>query len=1006
MESSDFEVRIPGPPGDKKDYNDISMLDTSSSDAGFSSDEEPPSNDQISQEAKSSLNIVNEELELLEGKSKEGFHILEKLETILNKYPSSTGANEALRKQILETMDQGKNHPTITIGVVGATGAGKSSLLNALLGEKRLVPTSGMRACTAAITEISYCHGPWNYEAEIQFVSRSTWKEEMRLLFEDMQDGLDEIPSTYDSEFGIACAKFKAVYQLDPRNTRTLSIEQIIEAPNVAFVLGRTKYVSRNDATDFYNELRKYVDSEPRSLVSDQDIMDTNNMVPQSKPMQWWPLVELVRLRVKAPILSTGVILVDLPGLLDINTARGTLAQKYIKNCSGLWIVAPITRAVDDHSARTLLGDGFKRQLQLDGAVGQLAFICSKTDDINLSEAADDPELKYAKEALETFFEEKKQQAKAIGLKIKSLKQKDKRISLKLEKLIDLVMQSDVEVTPEINPIESPSKDGAKNISPSPSPSPRKRELMVSKKSLTENKDKVKAQLQSLETEVLSVRKEIKLKQREFERFCIEKRNRFSDARIKEDFVAGLVQPKSTSHDEGSEDLDTGESPITKEKLDVFCVSSKAFQILEGRLKEHKVMKGFITPEDTGIPQLQRYCLNLGVAARIAKHRDFLNNLGQLVNSLQLQASGQDKLPLRSKQDDLELLQAEFNKLKEVLNTTILNLSKALLGIRQHLYANLGMSQFQTASRCWKLICVDNAATAAKNAAESAPSRWNRVKKSGGISYTTYKAICRRSGEFRDGKGNHYTHVYRANPLMAIIGLAWERAFTRQIPQVLNKTSDSLRRDIGEFHRDVMKNVRTLNESDSRSKILNDQSLRYKERIKQIIHFVTDKMDSKQKELNRIFIPSITTALRPAYGEASTIKGAGAFPKIKAIIANRVSQSKNDMFLGTVDIIKMELEELVNSLVDLIDLDVERIFHDMGEDYLTGVKISSEMETPLKEELLSFLNSTSLFGDIAREEELPGDNADLTDAVLASKPVVVTTMNGTEVQHELEHMDN
>ncbi|EZF28206.1 hypothetical protein H101_08112 [Trichophyton interdigitale H6] len=112
------------------------------------------------------------------------------------------------------------------------------------------------------------------------------------------------------------------------------------------------------------------------------------------------------------------------------------------------------------------------------------------------------------------------------------------------------------------------------------------------------------------------------------------------------------------------------------------------------------------------------------------------------------------------------------------------------------------------------------------------------------------------------------------------------------------------------------------------------------------------------------------------------------------------------MFLGTVDIIKMELEELVNSLVDLIDLDVERIFHDMGDDYLTGVKISSEMETPLKEELLSFLNSTSLFGDIAREEELPGDNADLTDAVLASKPVVVTTMNGTEVQHELEHMDN
>ncbi|EZF59156.1 hypothetical protein H104_07889 [Trichophyton rubrum CBS 289.86] len=1005
METSDFEVRIPVHPGDKEDYNDISMLDTSSSDAGFSSEEETPSNDQILQEEKPSLTIVNEELEELEGKSREGIHILEKLETILKKYPSSTGANEALRKQILETMDQGKNHPTITIGVVGATGAGKSSLINALLGEKRLVPTSGMRACTAAITEISYCHGPWNYEAEIQFVSRSAWKEEMRLLFEDMQDGLDELPSTYDSEFGIACAKFKAVYRLDPEDTRTMSIEKIMEVPNVAAVLGSTKYVSRNNATDFYNELKKYVDSEPHSLVSDQDIMDTNNTIPQNKPVQLWPLVELVRLHVKAPVLSTGVVLVDLPGLLDVNTARGTLAQKYIKNCSGLWVVAPITRAVDGHSAKTLLGDGFKRQLQLDGVMGQLAFICSKTDDINLSEAADNLGLKYAREALDNVCEEKKQRAKAIGLKIQSLKQKDKRIRLKLEKLIDFAIQDDTEVAPEINSIQSPSNHGAKNISLSPSPSPRKRELMVSKKNLTENQATIKAELQSLETEVLSVRKEIKLKQREFERCCIEKRNEYSDAHIREDFVAGLLHPRSTSEDEGSEDR---EIPMTKEKLDVFCVSSKAFQILEGRLKEHKVMKGFITPEDTGIPQLQRYCLNLGFAARMAKHTDFLNNLGQLVNSLQLQASGQDKLSLRSNQDDQELLQAEFNKLKEVLNTTILNLSKALLGIRQHLYASLGMSRFQVASRSLKLICVDGAAIAAKNAAERAPLRWNRVKKDGGISYPTYKAICRRSGEFRDGKGNRYNwNKELADPLMAIIGLTWERTFTRQIPHLLNKTSDSLRRDIGEFHKNVMKNVRTLNESDSRSKILNDQCLRYKEKIKQIIHFITDKIDSKQKELNRIFVPSITTALKPAYIEVSTIKGAGAFPKIKAIIANSVSQSKNDMFLGTVDFIKMELEELVNALVDLIDLDVERIFDDMGDDYLTGVKSSSEMmDKSLKEELISFLNSTSLFGDIAREEELPGDNADPTDTVLDSKPTVVTTMNGSEVKHELEHMDN
>lgn len=82
---------------------------------------------------------------------------------------------------------------------------------------------------------------------------------------------------------------------------------------------------------------------------------------------------------------------------------------------------------------------------------------------------------------------------------------------------------------------------------------------------------------------------------------------------------------------------------------------------------EDKITKGFITAEDTGIPQLQRYCLNLGVAARTTKHNDFLNNLTQIVNSLKLQASERGELHHQERQcSDQELLQAELNTLKEV----------------------------------------------------------------------------------------------------------------------------------------------------------------------------------------------------------------------------------------------------------------------------------------------------------------------------------------------------
>jgi len=59
-----------------------------------------------------------------------------------------------------------------------------------------------------------------------------------------------------------------------------------------------------------------------------------------------------------------------------------------MRDCSGLWIVAPITRAVDDKTAKTLLGDSFKRQLKCDGTYSAVTFICSKTDDLVVKEAA------------------------------------------------------------------------------------------------------------------------------------------------------------------------------------------------------------------------------------------------------------------------------------------------------------------------------------------------------------------------------------------------------------------------------------------------------------------------------------------------------------------------------------------------------------------------------------------------------------------------------------------
>lgn len=65
-----------------------------------------------------------------------------------------------------------------------------------------------------------------------------------------------------------------------------------------------------------------------------------------------WPLIRQVQVRCPSAALSTGVILVDLPGVADANAARNVIAKDYMKKCDCIWILAPITRAVDDKAAK------------------------------------------------------------------------------------------------------------------------------------------------------------------------------------------------------------------------------------------------------------------------------------------------------------------------------------------------------------------------------------------------------------------------------------------------------------------------------------------------------------------------------------------------------------------------------------------------------------------------------------------------------------------------------
>ncbi|KAF2744553.1 hypothetical protein M011DRAFT_479853 [Sporormia fimetaria CBS 119925] len=855
--------------------------------------------------------------------------LLKDMDEIFAQYPNSEDA-AAFKSTIEKSMQQTERRRTV-VGVVGNTGAGKSSVINAMLDEERL---------------------------QVDILQKEFLTENGTLSRE---------VSDPNSDAGIGWAKFHAVY---PQILRDLvgerTVEQLLNDKNVWGVLGTTKKIKESNPHRFYRELQQYVDSKEKATGKDKD---KDKKTPAN---EFWPLIKVVKIYAKSPALETGAVIVDLPGVHDSNAARSAVAQGYMKQCTGLWIVAPITRAVDDKAAKTLMGDSFKRQLKYDGGFSNVTFICSKTDDISITEAADSLGLEDRISGLYDQKEKLEQEEDRLHASVQEYKDlksvyneayetaqddidaweklKDhfdegetaksktsrKRPSYSNDSDDDFVVEDDASEAPDSDggsDTESDGEDGRPSIEPLTEAQieAKLEELKETKKNARREKLAIGAKIKDVGPEIRKIKAQMGEVKSEMSAICIAGRNEYSKSAIQQDFAAGIKELDQETAEEEDEETST----LTRTNGTT--------------MRLHPLCRCFADIEATGIPQLQAHCKKLTEAGRVQACRSFFLALIQFINTLFLWSSNDGsglKLTDEQKRAHIKYLERRLSELE-------MGLEKA------------ADTCIRRAKKDMQENIFDRFPSLISEAIEAAPRTaggWGANRAFGGLHYMTYKATVRRDGAYTGSAGFRDFNHELVEPLTKKLASGWERSFQRFLPKTFDLYVKDSSRILVLFHDKVEERARENGVGLASLSVLRQQIYTQEQLFEDLKTQLIASMTEMQRDANREFIPTLVAVMHTAYDICTAERGPGSFMRIKNSMTQHVETVRHTMFKEAAGAVKAHLDKMCKILLEMMENKADEVFIAMCNDYLKvlGVNVEENHMIPKEEQVLRSAISEAL----------------------------------------------
>ncbi|KAK7717579.1 hypothetical protein SLS64_003073 [Diaporthe eres] len=893
------------------------------------------------------------------------------------------------------------------VAVAGATGAGKSSLIDALLNEQRLLPTSGFRACTAVVTEISYNKSTdpkKAYRAEVEFISQEDWDSELNLLFGELVENQKLSPAYLDAnvEAGIAYARIRAVY---PDLTHSM-IEQakasdLAKREAVANVLGTTRKISCRNAQGLYKEIRSYLDSNDK---------DTKGGPQEEKDMAYWPLIKVVKVYTRASVLKEGICLVDLPGVQDANAARSAVASKYMAQASSVWVAAPIKRAVDDEAAKKLLGMGSRLQMKLDGMYSSMSFICTITDNFDVEECVEafdgDGQIKDTLTKAEQLSETVQEMQQSLEL-LKQQLDDEETVLEGLESEIDVwkALQKQHNAGQQVYPPLIPAKRkrgtgrAARRRRQQVENEDSNEEEIADRSPLTASEiswkvadldhnlqvktsecDDMEKRLETMAGELDSLQHEKDEASIESLRLCVQKRNQHVRDIVRVDFSNGIkeIDEDDTHADEASFDPSAKQRDYDEvgRSLPVFCVSSKAYKMLRKKTKRETRFDGFRTLDDSEIPLLQQHAIKLPEQRRIHAHKTFLHEFCGLLGSLSDWASqGMSKAGVQrmSEQDEATekaYLSIAVEDLKKDLDMLIWDQKADLENIINNELQSQSVAAIASASKRLHRIVT----------------RWSDKTNVGGwgIAYGTYKAICRRNGSKTKNKTSRDFNEDILEPYLKKIASGWEQAFGHSIPQGLDTFSTVFCQRLRDFHAMMSSRLELRRCKMKQLHTLSRQLKNYETSMTNNIINVKVSIQAEQREASRAFYPEIKNQMLKAYTLVTNEEGAGSFARMKEHMSHHVRSRQNAIYRRASERVgqalgknfeanREELEEEAHNIVDKLEADFRSMISgskkNQAEETARGRTRALLHETDVEFKALASMESMNVSGDQHPESE-------------------------------------